>query len=103
MEKTWKYLFIVVSFIAIASLFGNCIQAIRLDSAVAECRQYREQLSAASDRASDVRESLSRTSSILNETGTEITNLRKKLEALEDNYYYIYNLYCNDTTTLEVE
>ena len=99
-----KISFIIIAVLCIMCtvlLFGVGIQTARLESSLAECRQYREQLTNVENRESEIRESLSRTGVILNSTGNEITNLRKKLEALEENYNYLYNLYCVDDNTME--
>ena len=99
-----KISFIIIAVLCIMCtvlLFGVGIQTARLESSLAECRQYREQLTNVENRESEIRGSLSRTSAILNSTGNEITNLRKKLEALEENYNYLYNLYCVDDNTME--
>lgn len=100
-EKSYLAIIFTLLFMSIVLLLGLGFQTSRLDSSLAECRQYREQLTNAENRESEIRESLSRTSVILSSTGNEITNLRKKLEALEENYNYLYHLYCVDDNTME--
>lgn len=100
-EKIYKYFFIVMLVLFTVVFTGFAVQTARLESSLAECRQYREQLSNVENRESEIRESLSRTSVILNSTGNEITNLRSKLEALEENYNYLYNMYCVNNNTME--
>ena len=102
-EKSCIAIIFVLLFVSIVLLLGLGFQTSRLESSMAECRQYREQLSNAENRESEIRESLSRTGVILNSTGNEITNLRTKLEALEENYNYLYHLYCVDNNTMENE
>ena len=99
-EKIYKCVFVVMLILFAIFFTGFCIQTRRLESSLAECRQYREQLELAERRESDIRESISRTDTILNETGAEVSNLRKKLEALEDCYYDMRGIiyfYSNDT------
>lgn len=100
-EKSCIAIIFTLLFMSIVLLLGLGFQTTRLESSMAECRQYREQLSNVENRESEIRESLSRTGVILNSTGNEITNLRKKLEALEENYNYLYNMYCVDDNTME--
>lgn len=100
-EKSCIAIIFTLLFMSIILLLGLGFQTSRLESSMAECRQYREQFELAENRESETRESLSRTGIILNSTGNEITNLRKKLEALEENYNYLYNLYCVDDNTME--
>lgn len=99
-----KISFIIIAVLCIMCtvlLLGLGFQTSRLESSMAECRQYREQFELAENRESEIRGSLSRTSAILNSTGNEVANLRTKLEALEENYNYLYNLYCVDDNTME--
>lgn len=99
-----KISFIIIAVLCVMCtvlLFGVGIQTARLESSLAECRQYREKLESAENRESEIRESLSRTGVILNSTGNEVANLRTKLEALEENYNYLYNMYCVDNNTME--
>ena len=100
-EKSCIAVIFTLLFMSIVLLLGLGFQTTRLESSMAECRQYREQLTNAENRESEIRESLSRTGVILNSTGNEITNLRSKLEALEENYNYLYNMYCVDDNTME--
>lgn len=100
-EKSYRFVIFTLLFVSIVLLFGLGFQTSRLESSLAECRQYREQLTNAENRESEIRESLSRTGVILSSTGNEITNLRKKLEALEENYNYLYHLYCVNNNTME--
>ena len=100
-EKSCIAIIFTLLFMSIVLLLGLGFQTARLESSMAECRQYREQLSNVENRESEIRESLSRTGVILNSTGNEITSLRKKLEALEENYNYLYNMYCVDDNTME--
>lgn len=100
-EKSCIAIIFTLLFMSIVLLLGLGFQSSRLESSMAECRQYREQFELAENRESEIRESLSRTSAILNSTGNEVANLRKKLEALEENYNYLYNMYCVDDNTME--
>lgn len=100
-EKSYLVIIFTLLFMSIVLLFGVGIQTARLESSLAECRQYREKLESAENRESEIRDSLSRTSAILNSTGNEVANLRTKLEALEENYDYLYNMYCVDNNTME--
>lgn len=100
-EKSYLVIIFTLLFMSIVLLFGVGIQTARLESSLAECRQYREKLESAENRESEIRGSLSRTSTILNSTGNEVANLRTKLEALEENYNYLYNMYCVDNNTME--
>ena len=100
-EKSCIVIIFTLLFMSIVLLLGLGIQTARLESSLAECRQYREKLESAENRESEIRDSLSRTSTILNSTGNEVANLRTKLEALEENYNYLYNMYCVDNNTME--
>ena len=95
---------IIVGIILVFGGFFGCgFYANRLERSMDECRQYREQLEAARNRESEIRNCISRTSVILSETGNEVANLRTKLEALEVCYYNMRNIIDGNDPDIDLE
>jgi len=63
---------------------------------MAELGQYRNQLELAENRESEIRATVNRTGLILSETTSSVTELRKKLEEVEDCYNYMWHLLYDD-------
>ena len=64
------------------------------------CEQYRIELESAKNREYEIGESISRTGNILRETSNTVEGLRKKLEAVEDSYNYMWQLLYNDYSNI---
>jgi len=95
-----KVLYIIVACCFAFSIAFGGIQTCRLERSMAECGQYREQLTAAENRESEVRAAIDRTSLILGETTNSIGELREKLKAVEDSYNYMWHLFYDDDNTI---
>lgn len=91
-----KIMYCLVAIIFLITITWGCVQSIRLEHSMAECRQYREQLELAENRESAIREVIGRTSIILGETTNSVGELREKLKEVENSYNYMWNLFCND-------
>ena len=91
-----KILYTIAAIYFIISLVGGGIQTYRLECSMEECRHYREQLELATNRESEVRATIDRTSLILNQTANSIGDLRKKLKEVDDSYNYLWNLFYNN-------
>lgn len=95
-----RILYISIAIIFLITITWGCVQSIRLEHSMAECRQYREQLKLAEKRESEIREVIGRTSIILGETTNSVGELREKLKEVENSYNYMWNLFCNDDDTI---
>jgi hypothetical protein len=88
----------------VGALAGLGIQSYRLQQYMDECRQYREQLTAATDRQSEIAGVVGHTSIILGETVNSVKELREQLKAVEDDYNRLYSLcFDNDSNVYNGE
>lgn len=99
-----KIIYVIVAVCFFTTLAFGGIQTCRLERSLAECRQYREQLTVAENRESEVRAVINRTGLILGETTNSIVELREKLQEVEDSYNSLWNMfYDNDDTVYNGE
>ena len=91
--KYEKIVIYILSVCLIVSICGACVLKSRLDKYMDRCEQYRVQLTAARNREREIGECISRTSVILSETSNTVAGLREKLEAVENNYNYMLQLF----------
>lgn len=91
-----KVLYIIAALYFIISIIGGGIQTYRLERSMERCEQYRIELESAKNREYEIGESISRTSDILRQTSNTVEGLRKKLEAVEDSYNYMWQLLYDD-------
>ena len=91
-----KVLYIVAAIYFIISIVGGAILSCRLERSMDRCEQYRVELESAKNREYEIGESISRTGNILRETSNTVEGLRKKLEAVEDSYNYMWHLFYDD-------
>lgn len=99
MEKTWKYLFIVVSFISIASLLGNVCLEYRLGCVRQQYNDVRTELEAASDRQQEIADIIRGTDEVLSESFTTIEGIRSQVRVIRESYEKMEKLLLNDSST----
>lgn len=74
------------------SLICGGILKSRLEHYMAECERYRVELTAASNRQSEIAGVIGHTGLILGETVNSVAELREQLKAVEDDYNRLYSL-----------
>lgn len=106
-----KVISIIISAIVLLLLCGYCIQTYKLGQARNELELTRNQLSAANDKQSEIRDGLSKciqsvreTETILSQSATTIGEIREQIRAIRENYQYmeeqLYSLgFNNDNRT----
>ena len=95
-EKLEKIMYSLFAVYFIISIIGGAVLYCRLERSMAECRQYREQLTIAENRESEVRAAIDRTCLILGQTTNSIGELREKLKEVENSYNYMWQLLYDD-------
>jgi hypothetical protein len=99
MEKTWKYLFIVVSFIATASLFGNICLEYRLGKTRQQYNDVRTELEAARNQQQEIADIIRGTDEILGESFTTVEGIRSQVRVIRESYEKMEKLLSHNSTT----
>lgn len=86
MEKTFRNLFIVVSFIAIASLFGNVCLEYRLGKTRQQYNDVRTELEAARNQQQEIADIIRGTDEILGESFTTTEGIRSQIRVIRESY-----------------
>jgi hypothetical protein len=91
-QKIYYIIVLILLLLFIGACAGFGIQSYRLQQYMDECRQYREQLTAATNRQSEITGVVEHTNLILSETVNSVAELREQLKAVEDDYNRLYSI-----------
>ena len=92
MQKIYNIIVLILLLLLICACAGFGIQSYRLQQYMDECRQYREQLTAATNRQSEITGVVEHTNRILSETVNSVAELREQLKAVESDYNRLYSI-----------
>lgn len=82
----------IIAFVMLILLVGTCISQYRLECYREQCRQYRVQLEAATNRERDIENAISRTGLILCQSINSVGELREQLKAVRESYEEMENI-----------
>lgn len=94
-EKSYRFVIFALLFISIVLLFGLGFQTSRLEQTRYELESVRMELSAATNRQSELAEVLRRDSEILSESFDTISGIRSQIAAIRESYEKMENIIAN--------